>query len=249
MHEYVTVPIKFNPNSLADFESRFISALNNERYNVIVLTGGPTYFSMGMDLTYISTDYDANFVSQFCTILKMVRSSHKPVLAKVEGNVIAGGIALLSVVDFILSSDTASFSLPEVTFGITPTIAMSCLLERIRPHHLKYFVWSSSVISAKQALKWGLIDQVNILENLDQDIQVMSKKLSRVPTSAIKESKLLLTEHHSFDERLDLGGHLLVKKLNDSQTIEKICQYLENIKLFNDEYADDKYEKTLFKKN
>lgn len=92
MHEYVTVPIKFSPDSLADFESRFISALNNEDYKVIVLTGGPTYFSMGMDLTYISTHYDADFVSQFCHILKMVRNSHKPVLAKVEGNVIAGGL-------------------------------------------------------------------------------------------------------------------------------------------------------------
>ncbi|EIS79657.1 enoyl-CoA hydratase/isomerase family protein, partial [Yersinia pestis PY-66] len=49
MHEYVTVPIKFSPDSLADFENRFISALNDERYKVIVLIGGPTYFSMGMD--------------------------------------------------------------------------------------------------------------------------------------------------------------------------------------------------------
>lgn len=70
MHEYVTVPIKFSPDSLADFENRFISALNDERYKVIVLIGGPTYFSMGMDLTYISTHYDADFVSQFCHILK-----------------------------------------------------------------------------------------------------------------------------------------------------------------------------------
>ncbi|WP_016680284.1 enoyl-CoA hydratase/isomerase family protein, partial [Yersinia pestis] len=234
MHEYVTVPIKFSPDSLADFENRFISALNDERYKVIVLIGGPTYFSMGMDLTYISTHYDADFVSQFCHILKMVRNSHKPVLAKVEGNVIAGGLALLSVVDFILSSDSASFSLPEVTFGITPTIAMSCLLERIRPHHLKYFVWSSSVISAKQALKWGLIDQINTLENLDQDIQVISNKLSRIPKSAIRESKLLLAEQYSFEESLDLGSHLLVERLNDAQTIEKIRHYLEDIKLFND---------------
>ena len=239
MHDCVTVPLKFNPGSLVDFESRFTSALNDERNKVIVLTGGATYFCMGMDLVYISAAYDTSFVSQFGGILKMVRNSHKPVLAKVEGNVIAGGLALLSVVDFILASETASFSLPEASFGITPTVAMACLLERIRPHHLKYLVWSSNPISAKQALEWGLVDHVSAPEKLEQDTQVLSRKFSRVPTSVMRESKALLAEHQSFDATLSLGCQILENKLNDPQTIEKINRYLEDIKLFNDEYADD----------
>ncbi len=52
----------------------------------------------------------------------------------------------------------------------------------------------------KTSPKWGLIDQINTLENLDQDIQVISNKLSRIPKSAIRESKLLLAEQYSFEE-------------------------------------------------
>ncbi|AMO94707.1 enoyl-CoA hydratase/isomerase family protein [Collimonas fungivorans] len=239
MHECVAVPLKFNPGSLADFASRFASALNNERNKVIVLTGGATCFSMGMDLVYISTAYDASFVSQFAAILKMVRSSHKPVLAKVEGDVIAGGMALLAVADVILASESASFSLPEASFGITPAIAMSCLLERIRPHHLKYLVWNSNVVAAKQALEWGLVDHVSTPENLERDIQVLNRKLSRLVPSVIEESKMLLAERHSFERTLNIGCQLLENKLNDAQAMEKIRRYLEDIRLFNDEYAGD----------
>ncbi|MES2264402.1 MAG: enoyl-CoA hydratase/isomerase family protein [Pseudomonadota bacterium] len=239
MHECIAVPVKFNPDSLADFENRFASALSNTRHKVIVLTGGAAYFSMGMDLAYISTAYNASFVSQFGAILKMVRNSHKPVLAKVEGNVIAGGMALLSVADFILSSDAATFSLPEATFGITPTIAMSCLLERVKSQHLKHMVWNPGPISAKQAFDWGIVDHIATPESLEQDVQAWSRKLARLPLSVVRESKMLLDEHHSFEKTLDLGCQLLQEKLDDPGTIEKISQYLEDIRLFNDEYADD----------
>ena len=239
MHECVTVPVKFNPGSLADFESRFASAQNNERTKVIVIPGGASCFSMGMDLVYITTAYDASFVSQFAAILKMVRSCHKPVLAKVEGDVIAGGMALLAVADLILSSETASFSLPEASFDITPAIAMSCLLERIRPHHLKYLVWNSNVIAAKQALEWGIVDHISTPENLERDTRALSGKLSRLSPSVIGESKMLLAEHHSFERTLDMGSQLLENKLSDPKIIKKIHHYLEDIKLFNDEYADD----------
>ncbi|WP_411704163.1 enoyl-CoA hydratase/isomerase family protein [Edaphovirga cremea] len=242
MHEYVMVPIKFNPDLLADFESRFTAALNNEQCHVIVLTGDLNWFSMGMDLDYISTDYEPLFISQFCNILKMVKNSPKPVLARVEGDVIAGGIALMCVADYIISCETVSFSLPESSFGITPTIAMSCLLERITPHHLKFLVWSATAISARKALEWGIVDKISTTETIEQDVRAMSNKLSHIPESIIRESKLLLDWHSSFDKTLDLGSHLLGEKLSDPQIIEKTRHYLECISLFNDEYADHQYE-------
>ncbi|MFJ2990992.1 enoyl-CoA hydratase/isomerase family protein [Collimonas sp. NPDC087041] len=231
--------MKFNPATLADFESRFASAQNNAENKVIVLAGGATCFSMGMDLVYISTTYDASFVSQFGNILAMVRNCCKPVLAKVEGNVIAGGMALLAVADLVLSSETASFSLPEASFGITPAVVMSCLLERIRPHHLKYLVWNSSAIAAKQALEWGIVDHISLPEELDRDTQVLIKKLSRLPPSVIEETKMLLAENNSFESALNMGCQLLENKLDDPLAIKKIRRYLEDVKLFNDEYADD----------
>ncbi|WP_205905302.1 enoyl-CoA hydratase/isomerase family protein [Collimonas pratensis] len=231
--------MKFNPGTLADFDHRFAAALNNEQNKVIVLTGGAACFSMGMDLIYISSAYDASFVPQFGNVLAAVRNSCKPVLAKVEGDVIAGGMALLAVADVILSSETASFSLPEASFGITPAIAMSCLLERVRPHHLKYLVWSSNVIAAKQALEWGVVDQISTPENLDRDTQALGRKLSRLAPSVIGESKMLLAERRSFEKTLNMGCQLLANKLDDPQAIKKIRRYLEDIKLFNDEYADE----------
>lgn len=238
MHEFVAVPVKFNPGSLADFESRFLCALGNEKCKVVVLVGGDTYFSIGMDLNYISCGSDAGFVAQFSRILKMVKKCHKPVLARIDGNVIAGGMAMLGVVDFVLSSETASFSLPEARFGITPTIAMACLLERIRPHDLKRFVWNPGVISAKQACEWGIVDQVIKPENLARETNALADRLSRLHASVISESKSLLDEHARYETMLDLGCQILERKLADPEAIRKIGHYMEDISLFNDEYAD-----------
>ncbi|KAG4080572.1 hypothetical protein HA402_008903 [Bradysia odoriphaga] len=150
---------------------------------------------MGMDLDYIATDYAPCFVVQFCNTLKMVRSSSKPVLAKVEGGVIAGGVALLSIVDFIIADEAASFSLPESAFGLTPAIAIACLLERIKPQHIKYLAWTSDAISAKQALEWGLVDKVSSAASLEQDVLLMRHRFSRTPASVIRESRQLLSKY------------------------------------------------------
>ncbi|MBC3215891.1 enoyl-CoA hydratase/isomerase family protein [Serratia fonticola] len=239
MHEFITVPIKFNPDLLRQFATSFGEALNNQQVDVIVLTGRDNYFCMGMDLDYIATDYDPCFVAQFCNTLKMMKSSSKPVLAKVEGGVIAGGLALLSTVDFIIADETASFCLPESAFGLTPAIAIACLLERIKPHHIKYLAWTSVAISAKQALEWGVVDKVSSEASLDQDILLMSHLFSRTPANVIRESRQLLSKYSSFEDVINQGGQLLQDKLKDIQMIEKISGYLENIRLFNDEYARD----------
>lgn len=239
MHEFIAVPIKFNPDLLREFEISFGEALNNQQVDVIVLIGGDNYFCMGMDLDYIATDYAPSFVAQFCNILKMVKNSSKPVLAKIEGSVIAGGLALLSIVDFIIADETAFFSLPESAFGLTPAIAIACLLERIKPHHIKYLAWTSVAISAKQALEWGLVDKVSSEASLDQDILLMSHLFSRTPASVIRESRHLLRKHSSFEDIINQGGLLLQEKLKDVQVIEKISDYLENVRFFNDEYARD----------
>ncbi|ALX97488.1 MULTISPECIES: enoyl-CoA hydratase/isomerase family protein [Serratia] len=239
MHEFITVPIKFNPDLLREFEISFGEALNNQQVDVIVLIGRDNYFCMGMDLDYIATDYAPCFVAQFCNTLKMVRSSSKPVLAKVEGSVIAGGVALLSMVDFIIADEAASFSLPESAFGLTPAIAIACLLERIKPQHIKYLAWTSDAISAKQALEWGLVDKVSSAASLEQDVLLMRHRFSRTPASVIRESRQLLSKYSPFEDVINLGGQLLQDKLKDIQVIEKISVYLENIRLFNDEYARD----------
>lgn len=237
MHESVVVPVKFNPGSLADFESRFLSMLGDERCKVIVLVGDDNYFSMGMDLAYISTAQESGFLSQFSGLLKTIRTSHKPVLARIDGKVIAGGMTLLGVSDFVLSSMSASFSFPEARFGITPAIAMSCLLERVRPHHLKYLAWNPGVISALQAFEWGIVDQVIKPENMDREIKALIEKLARLPMSVVSESKALLSVRTRHEAALDLGCQILERKLADPSVIQKIGRYLEDISLFNDEYA------------
>ncbi|MCV6639433.1 enoyl-CoA hydratase/isomerase family protein [Candidatus Albibeggiatoa sp. nov. NOAA] len=239
LHEEVQVPLKFNPETMSTFAHEFQKALDNTKTKVIVLTGNDNYFSIGMDLEYLTTQLDDGFITEAGSIFKQVKHSHKPVIAKVENNVIAGGLELLSLSDFIVTTTNATFCLPEASFNITPSIVMSSLTDRMRAKDIKYMVLTSEVISAEKALEIGLVDDVVEPDDIDAKIMAWVKKLKRVSQSVVQDSKFLLSQKAEFDDLLDMGCQMFEAKLNDPDTMQRLKQYLEDIRMFNEEYADD----------
>lgn len=239
MFERVTVPLTLNPDSLADFDSSFMAARHSDRCRVILVTGGVRYFCTGMDLDYVLDSYEPGFATQFVNTLRMVRNSPKPVLACVEGAVIAGGMALLSVADIVVSSEVASFRLPEASFGVAPAIAIACLRERIAPSALKFLAWTSSAITARRAFDIGLVDYISTPDALDRDVRTLSKRLAGLPSAVLSASRTMLGIRGSFDDALEAGCDLLRSQLNDPGIKERIRCYREVAKSFNGECVDD----------
>ena len=239
MLDELRVPLTINPATLAAFEQRFIAALQRETTKVIVLTGHEDSFCIGMDLNAVLKNGHEPLLALFCDVLKRVKNSPKPVIAKVEGKVIAGGIALLAMVDIIIASNQSSFSLPETRFGLTPSIAMCCLLERIKPHQIRQWVWQQKNLSATQALEWGVVDELATPENLTNSVTRMSQRLSSLPATVITQSKQLLGSVGTFEQRLDGGRYLLAENLSNPQILEKIRCYLDDIHWLIDNDAED----------
>jgi enoyl-CoA hydratase/carnithine racemase len=63
------------------------------------------------------------------TIGQIFISLHKPSIAKVEGDVYAGGFLLLCGVRFVLANRGLKFGLPEVKRGLYPFQVMAALME------------------------------------------------------------------------------------------------------------------------
>jgi enoyl-CoA hydratase len=83
-----------------------------------VLTGTPTVFSAGSDLTS-QGDYDTERGGSY----GIIRPRRKPLVAAVEGPALGGGLEIVLACDLVVASATARFGLPEVTRGLVPTCA------------------------------------------------------------------------------------------------------------------------------
>jgi enoyl-CoA hydratase/carnithine racemase len=234
----VKVPLKFNPTTLSEFEGQLLAALEEASCHTIVLCGAGTCFSTGMDLAYIVSAYEKEFLSQFIRILKIMKSARRPILAKVEGKAIGGGLALLAAADVVLASNDATFSLPEVSVGLTPTVVISSLLERMSSRDLKSFVWGNRALSASQAFTCGLVDKVVKLENLDEEANAWSLKVSRTSSQVIVETKQLLARLHDHDTRVDTGCQWLARRLEEPPTRAMLSDHLAAVQLFSNEYVE-----------
>jgi enoyl-CoA hydratase len=84
-----------------------------------VLTGTPTVFSAGSDLTSMG-DYDTERGGAYGIIR---RPRRKPLIAAVEGPALGGGMEIVLACDLVVASTTARFGLPEVKRGLIPTCA------------------------------------------------------------------------------------------------------------------------------
>ncbi len=239
LHEEIQVPMKFNPDTLKNFSSKFQKALDNKDSRVIVLVGGDKYFSIGMDLEYLTTKLEDDFITEAGEIFKQVKSSHKPVIAKVENNVIAGGLELLSLSDFIITTTDATFCLPEASFDIAPSIVMSSLMDRMNKKDIKYMVLTSEALSAEKAFRMGLVDEVVAPDEIDAKTVSWVKKFRSASKSVIEDTRFLLNQTGEFNDLLDIGCKMLENKLKEPQTMSQLKQYLEDIRMFNDEYTND----------
>ena len=101
-----------------------IAAVQGRRdIRAIVITGaGRKAFCAGADLQSakaFTTDYSEP-LGHFARLLRVAKASHVPLVARINGACMAGGMGLLAMCDMAVASSHAVFGLPEVKVGVFP---------------------------------------------------------------------------------------------------------------------------------
>jgi len=172
----------------------------------VVLTGaGDKAFCAGADLSAGSGSfkYDYSKVGlAFVRLMKVSRDLTLPLIARVNGHAMAGGMGMLGMCDMAIGVDTATFGMPEVKIGIFPMQIMAVLQRLIPSRKLYEMALTGEPITAAEALDIGLLNYVVTAAELDTKLDwLLSRLLNKSPT-AIRRGKyaMRVTEQLNFDQ-------------------------------------------------
>jgi len=186
--------------------TKAIEAAQGERaIRAIVITGaGVKAFCAGADLQSaqaFTTDYSEPR-GHLAQLLRAARASHVPLIARVNGACMAGGMGLMAMCDMAVAARHAVFGLPEVKVGVFPAQVLSVLQHLIPRRILNEMCLTGEPITAAQALELGLVNHVD--DDVDAKLQwLLDRLLDRSP-AAIRRGLYTLkaVEAMSFEQSM-----------------------------------------------
>jgi enoyl-CoA hydratase/carnithine racemase len=147
---------------LAGLHAAFEQAASSRAIRAIVLTGaGDKAFCAGADLSGNAFKLDpAEPYQRFANLMRASRRLNVPVIARVNGACMAGGMGLLALADMAVAHDKAVFGLPEVKVGVFPSQVLAMLQHLVPRRVLAELVITGEPISAEEARTVGLVNYV-----------------------------------------------------------------------------------------
>lgn len=179
------------------------SASNDPAIRAVVLTGaGDRAFCAGADLSASagSFKYDYSKVGlPFVKLMKQARDLTLPLIARVNGHAMAGGLGLLGMCDMAVGANTARFGMPEVKVGVFPMQIMAVLQRLIPSRKLYEMALTGEPIDAAEALELGLLNYVVPPAELDAKLEwLLNRLLDKSPT-AIRRGKYAMRQTEALD--------------------------------------------------
>lgn len=123
----------------------------------VVLTHTGSVFCAGADLTEATGADPASGPRNLVRLMRALVDLPKPVLARIDGHVRAGGLGLVGSCDFAVAGPKATFAFTEVRLGLAPAVISLPLLPRLDPRAAAAWYLTGAVFDAAEAARIGLI--------------------------------------------------------------------------------------------
>jgi methylglutaconyl-CoA hydratase len=190
----------FNDEVISELKTAFLEAAQAIDVRCVVLAAIGPAFCAGADLNWMRrmADYtrDENLADagQLAAMLRAIYDCPKPTIARVQGDVFAGGLGLVAACDIAVSVDTATYCLSEVKLGLIPATISPYVIRAMgaRASH-RYFL-TAERFSAAEAHRTGLVHEVVTADALDDKVAELTQALVSASPNAVRACKRLVQD-------------------------------------------------------
>ncbi len=187
----------FNAQITEELLAAFTELSVDEQLHGVVLTGDGPSFSAGADLhmmksaTAFTEEQNLNDAVRLADLLSTINTLPCPVVGRINGTAMGGGVGLVSVCDIAIAAESARFAFSEVKLGIAPAVISPFVVRKIGESNARVLFVTGERFSAARAREIGLIHAVVPLEHLDDAVQKAVNELLSSGPQAIRACKTL----------------------------------------------------------
>lgn len=214
-----------------------IEAASPEEYHAIVLSGEGDAFSAGGDLEMLAEtptspqEAYGEVTETFGRLVEAMLECPVPIVAKVNGDAIGAGLAVVALSDIAYAADEATFSCAFVRVGLIPDTGGTFMLPHIVGlRAAKKLAFTGEFFDAERAADLELINEAVPADDLEERVAETVDRLGRRPTDTIGLMKRAMHENMTrhWSEALDYENLLQVQARHSDAHEEGVAAFLED---------------------
>lgn len=223
------------PTMIESLTAVFRDLSQRQDVRVVVLTGNGRSFCAGADLAFMRKAADYTFAQNVADaeaifdLMTAVDRCAKPVIGRVNGAAIGGGVGLVSCCDIVVAVERAKFAFSEARLGILPAVISPFVLARIGPGNGRELFLTGERFDASHARSIGLVHHVVAEEDLDDKVRERVEQLLLAAPGAQAAAKELIraVAYRSRDEMRDYTADLIARRRASDEGREGMSSFLE----------------------
>lgn len=175
-----------------------VAQLERGQVRAVVLSGAGKSFCAGADINWMRASLDFSEEENVADALALARTFESidkcpvPVIARIQGAALGGGVGLAAVADIVVAADNAKFAFSEAKLGIAPAVISPYVLAKIGRSHARALFFTAERFGAERALKIGLVHVVVAPDALDGEVDRLVRELKSSGPIAIGRAKILI---------------------------------------------------------
>jgi len=229
----ITLDSPANRNALSaqlvsELSAHLASAAADEGVRAVVLTHTGTVFCAGADLKeQASEGGPEEGTKRMLALLRSIVELPKPVIARLDGAVRAGGTGIVGACDIAIASHNTSFAFTEVRLGLAPAIISLTTMGRMTERALSRYYLTGEKFDAAAAAECGLITVAT--DQLDEAIGQVADALRACSPQGLAETKAVTTRDVllTFDDRADDMQTLSARLFASEEAREGMLSFLQ----------------------
>jgi len=207
---------------------------NNPAIRVVLITGaGDKVFCSGADLGgAIGGGTPVDSAMHYAKLLQRMTNFSKPMVAKLNGHCLAGGMGLMLACDIVYAKENIKIGTPEVKVGLFPMMIGALIFKNANRKKALEMIYTADLLPPEKAEQMGLITRVYQADELDQAVDSCLAKICRNAPLAIQLGRQAFAEVEDmpFEKALERLCHKLGEVIQTEDAMEGLAAFMQKRK-------------------